>query len=72
VALRANAEWDRDHSGDADLATFAQEIAPKLAAVSLARMMDATGLSRPYCAMIRRGEKVPHARHWARLRILVG
>ena len=57
--------------GNADRATFIQEIAPKLANVALVEMMDATGLSRPYCAMIRRGERVPHARHWEPLRALV-
>ncbi len=43
---------------------FAREIGPKVQAVSLAAMMRATGLSRPYCAMIRRGARVPHPRHW--------
>jgi len=47
------------------VAAFANEIASKPA-----DMMDATGLSRPYCATIRRGERVPHARHWGVLRML--
>jgi hypothetical protein len=38
-----------------------------LATVSLAAMMRATGLSRPYCAKIRRGAQVPHPRHWEAL-----
>jgi hypothetical protein len=71
AALRANADWEREQAGDADPAIFTREIAPKLAAVSLAQMTDVTGLSRPYCAMIRRGVRVPHARHWETLRILV-
>jgi len=58
-------------SGGADPATFAHEIAPQLANVTLTEMMEATGLSRPYCAMIRRGVRVPHARHWSALRMLV-
>ena len=45
-------------------AVFTELIRPKLTQVTLAEMIDATGLSRPYCAMIRRGERVPHARHW--------
>jgi hypothetical protein len=63
--------WERGQSGTFDPATFAEEIGPKLQAVSLAAMMRATGLSRPYCAMIRRGARVPHARHWEALRALV-
>jgi hypothetical protein len=62
--------WERAQSGSFDPETFSSEIGPKLAKVSLAAMMKATGLSRPYCAMIRRGERVPHARHWAALGLL--
>jgi len=43
--------------------TFVQEIQPRLGTVSVVAMMRATGLSRPYCTMIRRGEYVPHPRH---------
>jgi len=32
------------------------------------RLMGATGLSGPYCAVIRRGARVPHPRHWEALR----
>jgi hypothetical protein len=62
---------ERRQTEDFDPTTFAEEIGSKLQAVSLAAMMRATGLSRPYCAMIRRGARVPHARHWEALRALV-
>jgi CRISPR-associated endonuclease Cas1 len=68
ATLRANVAWERRQTEIFDPGTFAVEIRPKLQAVSLAAMMRATGLSRPYCAMIRRGARVPHARHWERLR----
>lgn len=71
ATLRANVEWERKQTGAFDPETFATEIGPKLAAVSLAAMMWATGLSRPYCAMIRRGTRVPHPRHWEALRGVV-
>jgi CRISPR-associated endonuclease Cas1 len=71
AALRANVAWERRQTDTFDPATFAEGIGPKLQAVSLAAMMRATGLSRPYCAMIRRGARVPHARHWEALRALV-
>ena len=47
------------------------EIRPKLKTVSLLETMRATGLSRTYCGMIRRGVRVPHPRHWEALRELV-
>jgi hypothetical protein len=67
ATLRANVAWERRQTEIFDPGTFASEIGPKLQAVSLAAMMRATGLSRPYCAMIRRGVRVPHARHWKAL-----
>jgi hypothetical protein len=70
ATLRANVAWERRQACSFDPATFAEEIRPKFQAVSLAAMMQATGLSRPYCAMIRRGARVPHARHWEALRSL--
>jgi CRISPR-associated endonuclease Cas1 len=71
AALRENAEWERRQTGAFDPGTFAKEIGPKLAGVSLAAMMRATGLSRPYCAKVRRGAQIPHPRHWETLRALV-
>ena len=44
---------------------------PKLKTVSLLVTMRATGLSRTYCGMIRRGVRVPHPRHWEAFRGLV-
>ena len=70
ASRRAIAEWEGEGSGTFDPDTFAQEIQPKLKGVSLAMMAHATGLSRPYCAMIRRGERIPHPRHWEALRSL--
>jgi hypothetical protein len=51
--------------------TFVKEIQPKLKTVSLLETMRATGLSRTYCGMIRRGVRVPHPRHGGALRRLV-
>ena len=72
VTLRANAEWERNQIGEPDPAIFETEIRPKLKTVSLLETMQATGLSRTYCGMIRRGVQVPHPRHWEALRALVG
>jgi hypothetical protein len=35
--------------------------------VPLSRLVKATGLSLRYVSQIRRGEKVPHPRHWQAL-----
>jgi hypothetical protein len=69
--LRANAEWERNQIGESDPAIFEKEIGPKLKTVSLLETMQATGLSRTYCGMIRRGVRIPHPRHWEALRELV-
>ncbi len=71
VKLLANAEWERNQSEEMDPAIFETEIAPKLGNVSLLETMRATGLSRTYCGMIRRGVRIPHPRHWGALRELV-
>jgi hypothetical protein len=71
VKLLANSEWDRNQTEEADTAIFEKEIGPKLKAVSLLETMRATGLSRTYCGMIRRGVRIPHPRHWEALRELV-
>jgi hypothetical protein len=68
--LRASAAWSRKHSDTFDPESFAKEIGPRLATASRAAMMRATGLSRPYCSMIRRGVRIPHPRHWEGLRSL--
>jgi hypothetical protein len=72
VTLLANAEWEQNQSEKFDPAIFEREIQPKLKTVSLLETMRATGLSRTYCGMIRRGVQVPHPRHWGALRGLVG
>jgi hypothetical protein len=55
-----------------DPAIFEKEIKPKLGSVSLLKTMRATGLSRTYYGMIRRGVRVPHPLHWEALGELFG
>ena len=43
-------------------------ILPGLKAVPLGKLMRATGLSKRYLWLIRRGDFVPHPRHWDALR----
>jgi len=51
---------------------FARQILPTLQTVPVRAMAEATGLTRAYCSMIRRGLSVPHPRHWKALRELEG
>jgi hypothetical protein len=71
VKLLANSEWERNQTEEMDPAVFEEEIRPKLETVSLLKTMKATGLSRTYCGIIRRGVRIPHPRHWEALRGLV-
>ncbi len=52
------------------LEEYQTEIAPRLADVRIAVLQRATGLSRAYCKMIKRG-CIPHSRHWAILMTIV-
>jgi hypothetical protein len=53
-----------------DPAFFPREVLPLIQSVPISRLMGVTGLSEAYCYRIRRGEIVPHPRHWAVLRAL--
>jgi hypothetical protein len=43
---------------------FRREILPLIQNVPLRRLSKGTGLSLRYVSLIRRGERVPHPRHW--------
>jgi len=60
------AAWDAAHARP-DPEIFRREILPGLADVPLGAMMRATGLSKRYVWLIRRGGYVPHPRHWEAL-----
>jgi CRISPR-associated endonuclease Cas1 len=64
---RAVAEWRHQGRNPPDPAVFRREILPRLSQVTLSQMVEATGLSEPYCSRIRRGLTVPHVRHWKAL-----
>jgi hypothetical protein len=69
---RERVEWDRANpQADRDPETFRQEVLAGLQRVTIRRIVEATGLSLRHCARIRRGEVVPHPRHWPALRSLV-
>src|SRR5512133_104865 len=65
---RAIRDWERQFGKVVDLTVFESDVLPLICEVPLSRMVKATGLSLRYCSQIRRGEKVPHPRHWLALR----
>jgi CRISP-associated protein Cas1 len=54
-----------------DPAIFTSEILPGLRCIAIPELAAATGLSEHYCSLIRLGKRVPHTRHWDRLRDLM-
>jgi hypothetical protein len=48
---------------------FVREILPTIQSLPLSDLVRATGLTHGYLSTVRRGEKVPHPRHWPALRL---
>jgi CRISPR-associated endonuclease Cas1 len=67
---RERAEWQPDPAEVNDPGAFAREILPLIRDLPLSRLAKATGLSLGYVSLIRRGERVPHPRHWEAFRTL--
>ena len=55
--LRLEREWEREH-GKADPEEFRLKILPKLTDLPPRRLVEATGLTRAYCARVLKGERV--------------
>lgn len=61
-------EWTQEHGSAAvDPDVFTRDILPGLATVPLRAMVEATGLGKSFCSLVRRGRSVPHQRHWEAL-----
>jgi hypothetical protein len=56
----------------ADPGLFAHEILPMIRDLPLSDLVRATGLTHGYLSQVRRGDKVPHPRHWPNLRAAGG
>ena len=52
--------------------TYRREIQPRLKGVALSALASALSISIPYAVDIRKGKRVPHARHWQTLARIVG
>jgi CRISPR-associated protein Cas1 len=67
------AAWDADsHPKWLTEAAYRQRIQPLLKKVSTSRISTTLGVTWAYASNIRRGERIPHARHWPKLAELVG
>jgi hypothetical protein len=66
--VRRRFERDLENAhGRADPNMFHKVILPSLAVLPTRQLVASMGLTRAYCARIKRGELVPHARHWGAL-----
>ncbi len=65
--IAAVGQWEREHNATSEPEYFIRDILPILQEVPLRAMAEATGLTEGYCSFVRRGLKIPHRRHWARL-----
>lgn len=68
----AAVQWEMKHAPREEVEQpepehFTRDILPMLQDIPLSKLADATGLTKGYCSFIRRGQKVPHRRHWKRL-----
>lgn len=64
--------WEAEHGdGNAERERFVAEILPKLVDIPLSRIVEATGFSLRYAALVRDGEYVPHPVHHVSLDLLV-
>lgn len=61
--IAAERAWEAEHDKP-DPAIFQTEILPAIQSIPTSRLEQATGLSRRYLSMVRRGEQTPHPRHW--------
>ena len=65
--LRAAAAWEFEHGVGSDATEFRSRVLTQIRNVPLRELQRRTGLSLRYCSLIRRGERVPHPRHWPNL-----
>ena len=74
ASIKALARWRWDPTTQPawlDQNVYTRRIQPQLAKVTVAAIASAIDVSRFYAAEIRRGNRVPHPRHWVRLAELV-
>jgi CRISPR-associated endonuclease Cas1 len=70
---RALRDWNPDsHPKWLSEAVFRNEIQPLLSRIEVPRIAESIHVSYPYATSIRRGDRLPHPRHWQNLANLTG
>jgi len=75
IAASQREQWERRQAAEptsgfgSSPSTFRRLVLPRIQSVSSSRLAAATGLSPGYCALVRRGERIPAPRHWAALQL---
>ena len=65
-------EWEAVHGdGVKERKSFVRDILPRLRDVPLSKIVRATGFSKRYASLVRRGEYIPHPMHYDKLVTLV-
>jgi CRISPR-associated endonuclease Cas1 len=70
--LRRNAEWKANNAPTMTEEEYRSRVLPGLAVLPVRAIASALGVSPGYAARVRKGEVVPHARHWPVLTDLRG
>jgi hypothetical protein len=69
--LRLNAEWEAANAPSMTGAEYRACVVPGLAQVPVREIAEVLGVSQGYAERVRKGEVVPHARHWTALLTLL-
>jgi hypothetical protein len=62
--LRLNAEWEAHNPLAMTESEYRAQVLPGLSQISVRTIAEAMGVSQGYAARVRRGEVMPHPRHW--------
>ncbi len=65
---KAKVAWEREHGREVfDPNVFRSEVLPGLQNIRTVDLARLTGLSVPYCALIKKGNRMPHPMQWKML-----
>jgi hypothetical protein len=68
---KANLAWERTQPRIPEPEEFTRTVLPMIQDVRVGQLVKASGLSWAYCSKIKKGELVPHPRHWSVLETAV-
>jgi len=68
--MRLNTEWEANPKHLMTEADYRTLVLPQLGEMAVRVLMETMGVSKGYAINVRAGKKVPHPRHWDKLRML--